>query len=517
MADKKNAEAVARIDEIQEGELRLIERNGEEILLTKSHGEICACGNSCTHYGAPLTDGWMEDGEIVCPWHYARFDPASGERRTPPALDDLPRYETEVVGDEIFLGQKHVDEIPLPSGSDTRTILIVGGGAAGQAAAETLRREGFAGAVTIISAEEELPYDRTALSKGMLSGKADPDRLALRGAQFYERLKIDLKPGARVKQLDAAKKQLILDDGKRLSGDMILLATGSRPRRLPIPGAESAHLIRELREAKELARELSGAKRVAVIGAGFISLEAAANLRERGVEVDVIAPEKLPLERVFGAEAASRIAEIHRAQGVRFHLGTTVAGIAARDAGYELEMNDRNSLQTDLVLMAVGVEPVLDYLDKSGLEHENGIPVNERFETNAPGIFAAGDIARFPYPGIDGEPLGLTRSEHWINSQMQGVHAARAMLGAQEPFSEVPLFWSKQYGYSFKFAGYAEEYDQTVIHGSLAEDSWLAGYYRKGRLRGVSGFGKGKAIYKLRSLIGRGGNVSLEDFTAGKF
>jgi NADPH-dependent 2,4-dienoyl-CoA reductase/sulfur reductase-like enzyme/nitrite reductase/ring-hydroxylating ferredoxin subunit len=515
MADTKRA--VAKLDEIQEGELRLVEQDGEEILLTKSHGKICACGNSCSHYGAPLTDGWMEDGEIVCPWHYAKFDPASGERRTPPALDDLPLYETEIVGDEILLGAKHAPEIPLPSGSDSRTILIVGGGAAGQAAAETLRREGFAGAITLISAEDELPYDRTALSKGMLSGKADPAKLALRNAQFYERLKIELKLGSRVSRIDTAAKEVILEDGSRLAGEMILLATGSRPRRLPIPGADSegVHLIRELKEARKLAGELSKAGRVAVIGAGFISLEAAANLRERGVDVDVIAPEKLPLEGVFGAEAASRIAEIHRAQGVRFHLGTTVTRISRLESGYTLELADRSSLETDLILMAVGVEPVLDYLQDSGLDHENGVAVNERFETAAAGIFAAGDIARFPY--ASGSAAGVTRSEHWINSQMQGVHAARAMLGSQAPFGEVPLFWSKQYGYSFKFAGFAEKYDQTVIHGSLAKDSWIAGYYRQGRLRAVSGFGKGKAIYKLRSLIGRGENVSIEDFSVGKF
>lgn len=513
----KEKKAVAKVHEIKEGELRMVEINGEEVLLTKSKGEICACGNSCSHYGAPLSDGWIEEDRIVCPWHYAKFDPTSGERQTPPALDDLPRWETEVVDGELFLGAKQTPEIPIPSGDDPRTILIVGGGAAGQAAAETLRREGFAGKIILISAEDELPYDRTALSKGMLSGEADPALLPLRNKNFYERLKIDLKLGQRVQAIDPAKKELSLEGGEKLVGDLILLATGSRPRRLSIPGADSegVHLIRTLKDAKLLARSLGEVKRVSIIGAGFISLEAAANLRERGVEVDVVAPEKTPLERVFGAEAGTRIEEIHRKQGVRFHLGAGVTGIERRSDGYRLKLDGRSGLDTDLIIMAVGVDPLVDYLHGTSLKAENGIAVNEHFETSAPGVFAVGDIARFPYAA--GENRGETRSEHWINAQMQGVHAARAMLGSKQPFDEVPLFWSKQYGYSFKFAGYLEKYDQTVIHGSLAEDSWIAGYYRNGRLRAVSGFGKGKAIYQLRGVIGRGGDIDPADFKAGNF
>jgi NADPH-dependent 2,4-dienoyl-CoA reductase/sulfur reductase-like enzyme/nitrite reductase/ring-hydroxylating ferredoxin subunit len=505
---------VARVDEIQEGEAHVVEVDGEEVLLTRHGGRICACGNSCTHVGASLSDGWIEDGHVVCPWHYAQFDLETGRREEPPAVEDLPRWETLIEGDQVFLGSRIQPKLRMPEGDDSRRILIVGGGAAGQAAAESLRRSGFAGRISIFSADSEAPYDRTFLSKALLAGKAPKEKLALRGADFYRDLEIDLRLNSRVVSVDPGAKVLELADGSRESGSMILLASGSAPRRLDVKGFEGpgTPLLRDIAQAVQLADELENIGTAVLIGAGFIALEAASSLRDRGVAVHIVAPEETAMERIFGTDIGHRIMEIHRAAGVEFHMGHSVREVTREeDSVTGVVLDNGKRIEAGLVLMAAGVSPVLDYLHGSGLVQDGAVPVNGRFETAEPGVFAAGDIALFPRAG------GESRIEHWITAQKQGIHAAQAMLGSVSAYDDVPVFWTKQYAYSFKYTGYGEIFDQVVIHGSLAEDSWIAGYYRHGRLCGAATLGRGKALLALRDIMAAGGHLAPEDLAAGKF
>ena len=512
MADK-NAKPIAKVQDIQEGKALAVEVDGEKILLTRHKGKICACGNSCPHYGADLSDGWIEDGHVVCPWHYAQFDLESGRRQEPPSLDDLPTWETRIEGENIFLGAKIGPEISMPAGKDSRRFLIVGGGAAGEAAAETLRREGFAGEIVLFSSDSQAPYDRPALSKELLSGAGKKEWLPLRSKEFYETLAIELRLESRVMHLDPKAIILEMEDGSRESGNMVLLASGSRPRTIPLPGfeGENCHLLRSLDEAEKLVAALEGVKHVALIGAGFIALEAASSLRARGIEVDIVAPESVPMERVFGREVGERIQAIHSAEGVRFHLQHRPKEVL-RNGGIEgLLLENGEKIKTDLILMAVGVEPAIDYLEGSGLTENGAVRVNERFETAEPGVFAAGDIALFPAPG------GKTRIEHWITAQKEAIHAAKAMLGSREAFNEVPVFWTKQYTYSFKYVGYLGNFDHTVLHGDLQKDSWITGYYRNGALIGAATLGRGGDLLKVREQLRRGTNISPDEFANGKF
>ncbi|UCF99621.1 MAG: FAD-dependent oxidoreductase [Spirochaetaceae bacterium] len=497
--------ALAESD-LKEGIPSLVEVEDKKVLLLRAKGRIYACGNECSHYHAPLSDGLVVGHIVTCPWHNARFDIRDGRLQASPGLNDLSAFETKVEDGQIWLRQIGKGTIPMPEGEDDRTFLIVGAGAAGNAAAETLRREGFAGRIVMVTGEAYGPYDRTMLSKDLLSGEAPAKWLPLRGQKFYDRLNIELLLEKPVTAVDPADRSVTFADGASLKADKILLATGGKPRSFPVPGAElqGCYLLRSRHDAEAILAELEQAKTVVIVGASFIGLEVASSLRAREIEVHVVAPEKTPLAAVFGDQIGGRIKKTHEENGVDFHLGQTVKGFAGEERVSEVLLADGSRLKTDCVIIGVGIRPAVEFLESSGLVKDGAVPVNERLETSAEGVFAAGDIALVS-GGRSGEPR---RVEHWVEAGRQGMHAARCMLGSKESYREVPFFWSKQYGSSLRYIGHAPKYDRVVFRGKVTDKSFLAGFYLDSTLKAAATIGRNRELIRLGQLLQAGKSVS---------
>ena len=347
-------------------------------------------------------------------------------------------------------------------------------GAAGNAAAEMLRREGYTGRITMLSADASLPCDRPSLSKGYLAGTAPPKSVPLRPRAFYEKHKITVKLNARAAAIDAAARRVELSSGKRIAYDALLLATGADPVRLDVPGHDLPHVryLRTFADSRALLAKAKASEHAVVIGASFIGLEVAAALRAHDVEVHVVAPEEVPMERILGAEAGKVFRTLHEQHGVIFHLGAAAASFQERTV--TLKSGER--LRADLVVVGVGVRPAISLAEEAGLAIDRGVTVNEYLETSVPGIFAAGNIARWP----DARTGERVRVEHWAVAERQGQTAARNILGRRECFDAVPFFWTDQYDLSLSYVGHAEKWDSAEIDGRLdARDCTIT--YRSGR------------------------------------
>lgn len=472
---------------------------GEPVLLMRRADGVFAVSGTCTHYGGPLGEGLVVGDTVFCPWHHACFDLRSGEALAAPAFDALDRWRVEIDGDRVFVRERmapaptrHAD---VPSHPDS--IVIVGGGAAGFAAAEMLRRRGFAGSLTMLSADAAPPCDRPNLSKDYLAGTAPEDWIPLKPDAFYAEHAIDLRLGVEVAKLDVAGGAVVSTAGERFGYDALLLATGAEPIRLKGKGFDGpqVHVLRTLADASALIAALSGVRAVAVIGASFIGLEVAASLRGRGIPVAVIGPEAAPLEKVMGPEIGVFLRSLHEANGVRFHLGQTAE--AFEDGAVILA--DGQRIAADLVVLGVGVRPRLQLALDAGLAVDRGVIVDRAQRTSAPGIWAAGDIACYPDP-ISG---ALTRIEHWVVAQRQGQVAALSMLGESAEPSEPPFFWTQQYGQSIRYVGHAERWDALHIDGSVAHVDATVRFELHGRLVAAATLGRDGESLRLAAELSR--------------
>jgi apoptosis-inducing factor 3 len=451
----------------------------DEVLLVRQRGRVFALSAHCTHYHGPLADGLLVGETIRCPWHHAHFSLQTGEAIAAPALAPVTCWSVEEKGGKIFVKDKKAQPAPGKTGAKDR-VVIVGGGAAGFAAAEMLRRRGFAGSIAMLSNDDAGPVDRPNLSKDYLAGSAPEDWVPLRGQDWYAENKIDLKLKTEVAALDVKGKELTLGDGSKIKFDKLLLATGAEPVRLPIPGADQSHVhtLRSFDDCRSIIANAKSAKRAVVIGASFIGLEAAAALRAREIEVHVVAPEKLPLERVFGPQLGEFIRALHEEHGVKFHLENSVNAIE----GNRVALKSGGTLEADLVVVGVGVRPRLALAEKAGLAIDKGVSVNEFMETSAPGIYAAGDIARWPDP-ISGERI---RVEHWVVAERQGQVAALNMMGVKTPFTSAPFFWSQHYDVPINYVGHAEKWDTIDIEGDVMKRDCVVRYKSGGRTLAVA-------------------------------
>jgi NADPH-dependent 2,4-dienoyl-CoA reductase/sulfur reductase-like enzyme/nitrite reductase/ring-hydroxylating ferredoxin subunit len=455
----------------------------DEVLLVKSGGDIFAVGAHCSHYHGPLADGLVTGTDVRCPWHHACFDLRTGEAVRAPALSPIDCWQVEQRGGRIFVTQKREEAKPraTPAKADApKKIVIVGGGAAGFAAAEMLRRHGFGGSIVMVSNDSAPPVDRPNLSKDYLAGSAPEDWLPLRPDDFYSGSKIDLRLATEVAAIDSKARQVRCANGASLDYDRLLLATGAEPVRLPVPSADLPHVhtLRSLADCRAIIADAKGARRALVIGASFIGLEAAASLRARDVEVHVVAPEARPMERVLGPQLGDFIRALHEEHGVVFHLGETVTAFDGRRA----TLKGGSALETDVVVVGVGVRPRLALAEQAGLKMDRGVAVDAYLRTSAPDIYAAGDIARWPDPHSG----AAIRVEHWVVAERQGQTAARNMLGAQERFDAVPFFWSQHYDVPINYVGHAEQWDEIAIDGSVAGKDCVLRYKSNGRVLAVA-------------------------------
>jgi NADPH-dependent 2,4-dienoyl-CoA reductase/sulfur reductase-like enzyme/nitrite reductase/ring-hydroxylating ferredoxin subunit len=484
---------------------KLVGHVGDEpVLLVRRGARVFAVGAVCTHYSGPLVEGLIVDDTVRCPWHHACFDLATGEAVRAPALSPISAWSVEQRDGKIFVPGKRQHPEPKPraktAGAAPGRIVIVGGGAAGFAAAEMLRRKQYLGEIVMLNADDAPPVDRPNLSKDYLAGSAPEDWLPLRPDSFYAENGIDLRRQSNVAGLDVRSREVALGDGSKLSYDRLLLATGAEPIRPTIPGADQPHvrLLRSLADSHAIIERAKAARRAVVLGASYIGLEVAASLRARGLEVHVVAPEKQPMERTLGPELGDFVRTFHEEHGVVFHLENTAASID----GKHVKLKSGGALEADLVVAGIGVRPRIELAERVGLTLDRGIVVNAYLETNAPGIFAAGDIARWPDPH-SGEAI---RVEHWVVAERQGQAAALNMLGRREKFAAVPYFWSQHYDVQINYVGHAETWDELAVEGDIAGRDCVVRFKREGRTLAVASI--------FRDVASLQAEVSMERETA---
>jgi len=452
----------------------------DEVILVRRGDNLFAVGAHCTHYHGALADGLVVGDTIRCPLHHACFDLRTGKALRAPALDPIGCWKIERSGDTVLVRERSTPAATPRPASRPTSVVIVGGGAAGLSAAHTLRQEGYDGPITMVSADDSPPVDRPNLSKDFLAGTAPDEWLPLRSPEYYGEQRIDLSLNSRVSAIDSAARRITLEGGRQLEYGALLIATGAVPVRLDIPGATGSRVcyLRTFSDSRAIVAQVAAAKQVVVVGASFIGLEAAASLRTRGIEVHVAGLETVPMQRVLGTDVGRFVQSLHESHGVKFHLGATVA----RMDGGQVTLTDGTTVEADFVVVGVGVRPSIELASAAGLSVDHGVSVNEYLETSAPGIFAAGDIARWPDPHSGGR----IRVEHWVVAERQGQVAARNMLGQREKFTAVPFFWSQHYDVAINYVGHAEKWDSIAIDGSLSERNCRIRYQSGGRTLAVA-------------------------------
>ena len=475
------------LDDLAEGEPFLGHADEEQVLLLRRGDEVQAIGATCTHYGGPLADGKIDGDRVFCPWHHACFSLRSGEALEAPALDPVARYAVEVEGGRVRVTGKEEHD-PLDdrgrSVDGPESVVIVGAGAAGSAAAEMLRREGYDGPITLVDEEPTAPYDRPNLSKNYLAGDAPEEWIPIRGDGFYGDRGIE-RAVARVESLDTVSKELTLSDGRTILYDALLLATGASPRRLDVPGADLPHVhtLRSLADCQRIIEGAKDAERAVVVGSSFIGMETAAALRQRGLEVEVVSKEALPFGGSLGESVGRYLLGVHEEHGVRFHPERTMARIDSS----RVELDDGTRIEADLVLVGIGVEPETGLAEAAGLEVDDGVIVDGRLRASAAGVWAAGDIARYPDPRSGRR----VRVEHWVHAQRTGQTAARSILRVDGAYTQAPFFWTNQFDAKVTYVGHAPEWDEAVEEGDPVAGDGVIRLRLEGRELAVVAVGRG--------------------------
>ena len=462
---------------------------GEPILVAR-RGDACfAIGAICTHYGAPLAEGILVDDTVRCAWHHACFSLRTGEALRAPALAPVICWKVETRGGKLFVREKQPNNKPekkraIASAKASSNVIIVGGGAAGNAAAEMLRREGHSGAITMISADSAVPYDRPTLSKDFLNGSASEKLVPLRSMAFYRKHEIELMLNTQVAAIEPRGKSVQLADGSHRKFDALLLATGAEPVKLGITGADLQHVcyLRSQSDCHAIIGKADKATRVVLVGASFIALEVASSLIQRKLQVHVVAPEAVPMATVLGPQVGEYLRRLHERNGVVFHLGQSVVAIDE----HKVTLKDGHAIEADLVVIGIGVKPLTDLAERAGIKTDKGVSVNEYLETSIPQIFAAGDIARWPDP-LTGDHI---RVEHFVVAERQGQTAARNILGRRERFDAVPFFWTTQYDFTLNYVGHAEKWDKLDLDGSIEDHNCKLSFQRGRRTLAVATVGR---------------------------
>lgn len=478
--------------------------NGEPALIARVGENFFAIGSKCSHYGGPLGEGIIDGETVRCPWHHACFNLRNGAAVGAPALIDLPAYATAIENDTIRItGALTAGKIAAASRQpgDSRapervklhsvtamqpaSVVIIGGGAAGNACAEMLRRESYAGPIMIVDPDVDAPYDRPNLSKDFLAGNAPEEWLPLHPAAFYKEQQIEFRRGARAKSIDRARSAIVLEDGTEIAYGALLIASGASPIRLEIPGGDRIKYLRSLRDCRAIIDAASSARSAVVIGASFIGLEVAASLRAKGLDISVVGLEDVPLAKVLGTELGGLVRKVHEEKGVKFLLKHTVASLSDGKATLE----DGTVLAADFVVAGVGVKPNVEIAEQAGLAVDRGISVNEFLATSDPCIFAAGDVARFP----DAHSTMRIRIEHWMVAERQGQVAARNILGQLVRFDDVPFFWSAHYdALTIGYTGHAETWERTKTDGSIEQMDCAVSFFHEGRRAAVATINRDK-------------------------
>lgn len=497
---------VCKKHELSSGDLKQVKVGDTPVLLARSGDDFYALGAFCPHLGAPLVQGLMHHQRIVCPWHMASFDAQTGHQCEPPGLDGLTEYPLIIDGDDIIVD---VPEGATPHQTpamtthrpdvDGRTFVILGAGIAGQTAAEVLRQEGFEGRIVLITADAELPYRRTALSKKYLQ-KGNVDALPqLRSPEFFTEHGIEVWCDRRVTSVKPYEHSLTFEDGEVLTYHQLLLASGGTARELDVPGADLQNIF-TLHKAADAAHILETAqpgKRAVIIGSSFIGMETAASLTQAGLSVSVISPEAVPFAKIFGPAVGQRLQQLHEDNGVQFHLNTKATGFAGDGAVETVVLDNGDRIPADFVIAGIGIKPATGFLEAMKLHSGDGSVVVDAYLQAVESVFAAGDVARYPDPRSGSD----IRIEHWRLAAQHGRIAARNMLGQSVPFKGVPFFWTNQFSMKLHYVGHASQWDDVIIHGDLEAGKFLAFYVESGQILAVLGNGYNQELIAIAELM----------------
>ena len=506
MNEQQNA--VCKLSEIKNGEMKEVQAGETPVLLVRLDDKCYALGAHCTHYHAPLAEGYLSGDRIVCPWHHACFNGRTGDLEEPPALDSLPNFPVRISGDNIFVDlpaapddRREPDMVKPDVAADRRTFVIIGGGGAGYSAAQTLREDGFQGRVVMVTPENHLPYDRPNLSKDYLQGSAEPEWMPLRSDDFYEKHQIEVLRET-VKQVSSNERKVIFESGSSLEYDSLLVATGGIPRKLNVPGSDlgNVFVLRDFDSADDIIASIQESQNIAIIGASFIGMEAAASLTKRGKSVTVIAPDRVPFEKTLGTEVGEMFRKVHEAQGVKFCLGEGVERLIGDDRVTKVELASGLSVEADAVIVGVGVRPATDFLSGFNLHKDGGV-VADIYLSIGTDIYAAGDIVHFP----DVRTGESSRIEHWRTALQQGRVAAHNMAGKPMPFTGVPFFWTTQFDATLNYVGHANGWDRTIIQGDVDKHDFLIFYIKDEKILAVAGMNRDRelAVWEERFRLDR--------------
>jgi NADPH-dependent 2,4-dienoyl-CoA reductase/sulfur reductase-like enzyme/nitrite reductase/ring-hydroxylating ferredoxin subunit len=502
MTDQVAMHEVAAFADVADQGMLKVELEGKPILLLRDGVVVRAYGAACPHAGAPLDEGAVCNGRLVCPWHKAVFRIADGALLEPPALDPLTRFAVQVVEGRILVAAGPLPpEQPeaSPKMADERMFIVVGAGAAGVAGAAALREFGFGGRVLLVGQEAGAPYDRTSLSKFVMSGDMAPGEVPpLRPPAFYAAHRIE-REHAEVVRLDAGRREVALRDGRVLPYDAALLAPGAVPVRVELPGISLAgvHVLRSQADAAEIMPFVEAGARAVILGSGFIGLEVASAFRGAGLAVTVVAPEAVPFARQFGPELGGMFRTLHEANGVVFRLGAKAARLEGEAQVRAVVLESGERIACELVIMGAGVRPATGFVTGVTLNEDGGVPVDTGMRA-APGLFAAGDAACFPWDGA------AIRVEHWRVAQQHARVAVRNMLGGDVAYVEAPYFWTYHYGNRFDYIGHPNEWDETVVVGDPQRQDFVALMVRAGRVVAALGCGRERVTAVLADRIGEG-------------
>ena len=504
---KTSEVTVAQINDLRIGQMKQLSVNNSNILLTRlEEQKFYATAAHCTHFGAPLEKGVLVGERMACPWHHACFNVTTGDQEEPPGLDNLPSFPVRIDGQNIIVElPENIPEQRTPNMAkhnpsvDSRVFAIIGTGPAGMFAAETLRKEGFQGQIFLITREERLPYDRTKLSKKYLQGKVEEDTLPQRSCEFYQENDIELRCGKAVTKVDADLKTITFEDNSVISYDSLLVATGGRPKRLKVPGIDLDNIftLRQPSDVNHILETAEQNQRVVVVGSSFIGMETAASLTQQGLSVTVISPDSVPFEKILGQEVGKMFQDLHESHGVSFRFQTKATQFEGKGKVEAVILENGEKIPADLVILGIGVEPVTDFLSGVKIEEkDNSVIVNEYLQAGKD-IYAAGDIARFPYGPIE----KLTRIEHWRLAAQHGRIAAHNMAGNQVKFTGIPFFWSGQFDLKLRYAGHAEDWDEIIFDGDVNSREFLAFYIKNNQVLAVTGCGRDSDVAAITELM----------------
>ncbi|TXM94937.1 FAD-dependent oxidoreductase [Methylobacterium sp. WL116] len=486
----------------------------ETVLFVRDADGVRAFQAKCPHLGAPLAKGEICGGRLYCPWHKAAFALADGSLEEPPALDALTRYPVRIEGSDAVATLTPEPAPTRSAGATVRSVVVVGSGAAAVACIKTLRREGYGGRITMVGREAHPPYDRTKLSKQFLTKPTPPERVLIE--PDFAQVNAVERITAEVVRVDPVRRDITLGDGRTLTADSILVATGSRAvvpefpgQDVPVTDLGGVFTLRSLDDAVRVSEAAGEAKTVVVVGAGFIGLEAAAFLTKRGLSVTVLAREDVPFAKRFGEAVGAALKQYHAGNGVTFETGS-VARIAGTGRVEAVETEDGRRLPADIVLVGAGAKPETGLIAGVAPDESGGLEVGGDLKL-AEGVWIAGDIAAFPEMA-SGENA---RIEHWRLAQQHGTHVAHAMLGQVGAFAGAPFFWSNQGDKRLDYGGYAKGFDRIIMQGHPAALDFIAYYVTGDRVTAACSIGRNRAFTAFLHLLGLGRLPSAADIEAG--